>query len=260
MSVEKLLTVPGFAGQTVTPGAPDYDRLRKVYNGAEQIARTLAARSTRSGDGAVRCEALLAAGHALAAADITAAEATFDEALPAAEAERLAVPRALALAALAGLDVLRVRGAERVEQARDAALECGMATVTVVLAHDLAMLSLLHFDLVHGRRWADETVASGRRYRLGWVLAAGLVKQAFAAALADEAPEAERLLTEAEPLAGGDPRGIALIHGHVRAAAALDGADVPAPAKAAASAAALWWEHGLERCGSTRQRPASVSS
>ena len=58
--------------------------------------------------------------------------------------------------------------------------------------------------------------------------------------------EAERLLAEAEPIVGENPRGCALISGHVRAAVALGGEDLDAAWAAVETAAELWWGQRLE--------------
>ncbi len=140
--------------------------------------------------------------------------------------------RARALAALGGLDVLRVGSSDRAALAREAAFDAGMAALAAASTHDLAMLGLLRFELEDARAWAAHTVLLGRRYRLGWVLAAGLIKEAWAAALTGSPQEAERLLAEAEPIVGDNPRGCALINGHVRAALALGREDLEAASTA----------------------------
>ncbi len=213
---------------------------------AERTARTVAVQAAARGDDATACEAWLLAGESAAAADVKRAEAMFSRALTLAERRRLASLRARALAALGGLDVLRVGSRERVALAREAALDAGMAALAAASTHDLAMLSLLRFELEDARAWARHTVVLGRRYRLGWVLAAGLIKEAWAAALTGSAEDAERLLAEAEPIVGGDPRGCALINGHVRAAVALGREDLDAAWTAVEGAAELWWCQRLE--------------
>jgi DNA-binding CsgD family transcriptional regulator len=170
----------------------------------------------------------------------------FSRALAIAEHSRLATMRARALAALGGLDVLRVGSTERVALAREAALNAGMAALTASSTHDLAMLSVLRFELDDARAWAEQTVVLGRRYRLGWVLAAGLIKQAWVAALTGNPEEAERLLAEAEPIVGDNARGCALINGHVRAAVALGNENLDAAWKAVEGAAEIWWRQRLE--------------
>ncbi len=219
-------------------------RLR--YTEAERIARSVAVRAAARGDDATACEAWLLAGESVAAADVQRAEEMFSRALALAERRRLATLRARALAALGRLDVLRIGGRERVALAREAALDAGMAALAAESTHDLAMLSMLRFELEDARAWAGHTVTLGRRYRLGWVLAAGLVKQAWAAALTGSPEEAERLLAEAEPIIGGNPRGCALMNGHVRAAVALGQENLDAAWTALEEAAELWWRHRLE--------------
>ncbi len=218
---------------------------RYRYSTAERLARAVAT-SLDANSAEIKCEALLMAGHTLAARDPGAAEVLFLEALEAAGQEGLAVARAFSLAALAGLDVLRVVSPERVLAARRAALDCGLAGLAAALTHDLAMLSLLRFDLEEARRWAAACIADGRRFGLGWVLAAGLIKEAFAAALEGRGAEAGRLLDEAEPLVAGDPRGTALMSGHVRAVLAINAEDLEAATSVTSEAAALWWRHRLE--------------
>ena len=107
----------------------------------------------------------------------------FSRALALAERRPMAALRARALAALGSLDVLRVGSSERVALAREAALDAGMAALAAASTHDLAMLGVLRFELDDARAWAEQTVLLGRRYRLGWVLAAGLIKHAWVAAL-----------------------------------------------------------------------------
>ena len=216
------------------------------YTEAEGIAGSVAVRAAARGDDATACEAWLLAGESASAVDVQRAEGIFYQALALAEQRRLATLRARALAALGGLDVLRVGSSERVALAREAALDAGMAALAAASTHDLAMLSVLRFELEDARAWARQTVMLGRRYRLGWVLAAGLIKEAWAAALTGSPEEAERLLAEAEPIIGGNPRGCALIDGHVRAAVALGRENLDAAWTAVEGAAELWWRHRLE--------------
>ena len=219
---------------------------RYRYAEAEQMARSVAVRAAAAGDDATACEAWLLAGESAAAADVQRAEAIYSRALALAEHKRLATLRARALAALGGLDVLRVGSPERVALAREAALDAGMAALAAASTHDLAMLSVLRFELEDAHAWAAQTVGLGRRYRLGWVLAAGLIKEAWAAALTGRPEQAERLLAEAEPILGDNPRGCALINGHVRAALALGREDLDAAWTAVEGAAELWWRQRLE--------------
>jgi DNA-binding CsgD family transcriptional regulator/DNA-binding transcriptional ArsR family regulator len=216
------------------------------FTEAERIAYSVAVRAAARGDDATACEAWLLAGEGAAAADVQRAEAMFSGALALAETRRLVTLRVRALAALGGLDVLRVGSSDRVALAREAALEAGMAALAAASTHDLAMLSLLRFELEDARTWARNTVVLGRRYRLGWVLAAGLIKEAWAAALSGNPREAERLLVEAEPIVAGNPRGCALISGHVRAALALGAENLGAAWTAVEEAAELWWRQRLE--------------
>ncbi len=216
------------------------------YAEAERIARSVAVRAAAAADDATACEAWLLAGESAAAADVQRAEALFSRALALAEHKTLATLRARALAALGGLDVLSVGSPERVALAREAALDAGMAALAAASTHDLAMLSVLRFELEDGRAWAANTVALGRRYRLGWVLAAGLIKEAWAAALTGNSEHAERLLAEAEPIIGSNPRGCALMNGHVRAALALGREDLKAAWTAVEGAANLWCRQRLE--------------
>ncbi len=216
------------------------------YTEAERIARSVAVRAAARSDDAIACEAWLLAGESAAAADVQRAEEMFSRGLALAEQRRLATLRARALAALGRLDVLRVGSPERVALAREAALGAGMAALAAESTHDLAMLSVLRFELDEARAWARHTVELGRRYRLGWVLAAGLIKQAWAAALTGSVEEAERLLAEAEPIVGDNARGCALISGHVRAAVALGHENLDAAWTAVVGAAGLWWRQRLE--------------
>jgi DNA-binding CsgD family transcriptional regulator/DNA-binding transcriptional ArsR family regulator len=219
---------------------------RDRFTEAERIARSVAVRAGARGDDGTACEAWLLAGESASAADVQRAEGMFSRALALAEHARVATLRARALSALGGLDVLRVGSHERVALAREAALEAGMAALAAASTHDLAMLSLLRFELEDARAWARQTVVLGRRYRLGWVLAAGLIKEAWAAALTGSPEEAERLLAEAEPIVGGNPRGCALMDGHVRAAVALGRENLDAAWTAVEGAAELWWRQRLE--------------
>jgi DNA-binding CsgD family transcriptional regulator/DNA-binding transcriptional ArsR family regulator len=216
------------------------------YAEAERIARAVAVQAAARGDDATACEAWLLAGESATAADVQRAEVIFSRALAIAEHRRLTTLRARALAALGGLDVLRVGTGERAALAREAALDAGMAALAASSTHDLAMLSLLRFELEDARAWATHTVTLGRRYRLGWVLAAGLIKEAWAAALTGSTEEAERLLAEAEPIIGDNPRGCALMNGHVRAAVALGRENLDAAWIAVEGAAELWWRQRLE--------------
>ena len=219
---------------------------RYRYTEAEQIARSVAVRAAARTDDATACEGWLLAGESAAAADVQRAEGMFSRALALAQRRRLPTLRARALAALGGLDVLRVGSREHAARAREAALDAGMAALAAASTHDLAQLSLLRFELEDARAWATQTVVLGRRYRLGWVLAAGLIKQAFAAALTGSSQEAERLLAEAEPIIGDNARGRALMNGHVRAAVALGRENLDAAWRAVEGAAELWWRQRLE--------------
>jgi DNA-binding CsgD family transcriptional regulator/DNA-binding transcriptional ArsR family regulator len=219
---------------------------RYRYTEAERVARAVAARAAARDDDQTACEAWLLAGESTAAADVQRAEGMFSRALALAERRPMAALRARALAALGSLDVLRVGSSERVALAREAALDAGMAALAAASTHDLAMLGVLRFELDDARAWAEQTVLLGRRYRLGWVLAAGLIKLAWVAALTGSSEEAERLLAEAEPILVGNARGCALINGHVRAAVALGHEDLDAAWEAVQGAAELWWRQRLE--------------
>ena len=216
------------------------------FTEGEWIAGSVAVQAAARGDDATACEAWLLAGESAAAADVQRAEGIFSRALAVAENRQLVTLRARALAALGGLDVLRVGSRERVTLAREAALDAGMAALAAASTHDLAMLGVLRFELRDARIWAEHTVELGRRYRLGWVLAAGLIKEAWAAALTGSSEEAERLLAEAVPIIGDNPRGCALMDGHVRAAVALGREDLDAAWTAVERAAERWWGQRLE--------------
>ena len=74
----------------------------------------MAVRAAAAGDDATACEAWLLAGDSAAAADVHRAEAIYARALALAEQKGLVKLRARALAALGGLDVLRLGSSERV--------------------------------------------------------------------------------------------------------------------------------------------------
>lgn len=153
---------------------------------------------------------------------------------------------ALALAALADLDVLSVSVPDHCERALAAAYDAGALALVASATHNLAMLAALRYRLDDASRWAAECVELARRYRLGWLEAAGLTKEAFVAALTGQAAEAEDKLTRAESLAAGDPRGLSLMHGNVRGAMHLNREDPDRAAVALNTAWDLAHAHRLE--------------
>lgn len=203
---------------------------------ASRLVTQAVDRAERAGVPELRAEALIAAARLSQPWSPDDSRRRLAEALGLASAGGLRREVALALGALADLDVLAVVTPDHCEEALTAAYDAGAIGLVASATHNLAMLAALRYELHEADRWAGECVTLARRYHLGWLEAAGLTKEAFVAALQARTSEAESLLASAESIAGGDPRGLSLMDGNVRAAAYLNLEDM-APASAALTSA-----------------------
>ncbi|HWE55768.1 MAG TPA: AAA family ATPase [Acidimicrobiales bacterium] len=244
------------SGPAARRDAPDRARLLLVQaelaagrfrpTEADRLVSDALEQAQASGDRRLQGEALIAAARLSQPWSWERSRAQLLEALTLASSNRLRRETALALAGLADLDVLAVVPSDHCEQALIAAYDAGAVSLVASATHNLAMLAALRYRLDDASRWATECVDLARRYRLGWLEAAGLTKHAFVAALSGNESGAETYLTSAETIAGGDPRGLALMHGNVRSAAHLNREDRDLAAVALATASDLAYANRLE--------------
>jgi DNA-binding CsgD family transcriptional regulator len=252
----QLATSADHAGETENSSGTAAVRFRLVeadlaagdYDGekASRLAGEALDAARRASDGRILAAALISAARLTVPFSPESARNMLLEALGLAAGPSLSRQRALALASLAELEVLAVGERSRCEEALAAANQAGAVGLAAAATHNLAMLAALHFDLANASSWADECIALARRYRLGWLEAAGITKRAFVAALKARSDECDRLLELAEAAAGGDPRGLSLMDGNVRAAAALNQEDIQGALDHLARACQRALEHRLE--------------
>ncbi len=150
------------------------------------------------------CDALEVLGRIARRADLGAAEALFERARTLADHAGLAVREARALHELSTLDAIGSLRFDRLEAARQRALDVGaLGTVAIVDLH-LAATAIMRWDLERATRSAWRGVESARQLRLA-ILPKALVLAAVAEAVRGHAEDGEPALTEALRLASDDP-------------------------------------------------------
>lgn len=190
----------------VALGRGDPDRAvalaRRALAGAEQQRRPELA-----------CEALEVIGRRERMRDLAAAERSFVAALDRAQAARMTVWRVRALHELGTIDLLTGTTAERLTEARAAALAAGALSTAATVGLQLAAWHLNHLELNATVETARVFRTEARRLRMPVVEALGGVFEASAHALAGRRAEMEAALGDAFDLAGDDPevRGVAAL-------------------------------------------------
>ena len=139
-----------------------------------------------------------------------------------------AICRLRALHKLSYLDIARLRGSERIEQARAAAEELGALALAADLTHVQAIHHLNHDELDAAWSCAEHALAQARRYRLGELAAVLAGVRATIHALRGHREQAERDVADA--LVGSDvgPQISATVSGSALVLAALIDDDLPA--------------------------------
>lgn len=185
---------------------------------AVALARRALAGAERQRRPELACEALEVIGRRERMRDLAAAERSFVAGLDRAQAAGLVVWRVRALHELGTIDLLTGTTAERLTEARAAALAAGALSTAATVGLQLAAWHLNHLELDATVETARAFGAEARRLRMPVVEALGGVFEAAAHALAGRRAEMDAALAVAFELAGGDPevRGVAALQ--VRAA------------------------------------------
>jgi DNA-binding CsgD family transcriptional regulator len=185
---------------------------------AVALARRALAGAERQRRPELACEALEVIGRRERMRDLAAAERSFVAGLDRAQAAGLVVWRVRALHELGTIDLLTGTTAERLTEARAAALAAGALSTAATVGLQLAAWHLNHLELDATVETARAFGAEARRLRMPVVEALGGVFEAAAHALAGRRAEMDAALAVAFDLAGGDPevRGVAALQ--VRAA------------------------------------------
>jgi DNA-binding CsgD family transcriptional regulator len=192
--------------------------------GAHNRARELGERALRAAEQLdlpdVQCEALEELGRIARASDAEEAERAFEAALRIAEEHDLVVWRIRALFELSTIDLLLMRSDDRMIATRDLAMSSGALATAAQIDLHLAHWHVDHFDLVRSIEAARRSSDVARRFRMGDLLANGLVAEATACGRLGRGKEMEALLREAVAITD-DPSLATIISGHCRAMASL---------------------------------------
>ncbi|MBV9310739.1 MAG: AAA family ATPase [Solirubrobacterales bacterium] len=150
-----------------------------------------------------------------------------------------AICRVRALHKLSYLDIARLSGSERIEQARALAEELGALALAAELAHVHAIHHLNHDELDAASACAEQALTQARRYRLEELAAVVAGIRATIEALRGNRAQAEREVAEA--MAGSDfgPQINATVSGSALVLAALADDDLRAAAERVAQTRAL---------------------
>jgi DNA-binding CsgD family transcriptional regulator len=150
-----------------------------------------------------------------------------------------AVCRVRVLHQLSYLDIARLRGPERIEQARALAEELGALALAAELDHVRAIYHLNYHELDAASACAERALAEARRYRRGELAAVVAGIRATIEALRGHREQAEQQVAEA--MAGSDfgPQIAATVSGSALVLAALAEDDLPAAARRVANTRAL---------------------
>jgi DNA-binding CsgD family transcriptional regulator/tetratricopeptide (TPR) repeat protein len=183
---------------------------------AERAAATALAAAERAGLPAVACEALEVAGRVARQRDLLAAEAAFARGLAVATAHGLGLWRLRALHELGTVDQLRTESVERLQHAREVAVEVGAVALVATLDLQIAAGLIKQFRPDEGLAAARASAEASRRLRLA-TLPMALVLQATAHAQRGRADDMEACLVEALASAPDDLDVQGSAWGHCRA-------------------------------------------
>lgn len=182
------------------------------------LARRALAGAERHRRPELACEALEVIGRRERMRDLAAAERSFVAEFDRAQAAGLVVWRVRALHELGTIDLLMGTTAERLTEARAAALAAGALSTAATVGLQLAAWHLNHLELDATVETAQAFGTEARRLRMPVVEALGGIFEAAAHALAGRRAEMHAALAVASGVAGDDPevRGVAALQ--VRAA------------------------------------------
>ncbi len=172
---------------------------------APALARAALQAAERLSLADVACEALEVLGRSQRPHDLAAAENTFAQALALAEANGLTLWRARALHELGAIDMLRGRGVERLEQARELALSLGALATAAVADVQMAAALVIGDDPEPGAVAARRSAELARRYHLDQTLAAAASLEAYVHARSRRRGEMQRCIDEARAVGLGVP-------------------------------------------------------
>lgn len=153
----------------------------------------------------VACEALEVLGRTRRPNDLAAAEATFARALSVAEEHGLTLWRARALHELGTIDLLRGGSVERLEEARQLAVQQGALATAAVVDVQIAAALAVRDDPEPALEATGRSIELARRYGLHQTLAAALALEAHVHARRGRSEEMKRCIDEARALAPGLP-------------------------------------------------------
>ena len=170
------------------------------------------------------CEALEVLGRVARPTDVVEAGSCFERARVLAERHGLSLWRARALHELGTIDLYTTLTTDRLEMAREAAVEAGALATTALVDLHLASLATALWDPADALPAVERCVDLSRRLGLS-TLGMGLMHLAVAHAQAGDEAAMERALAEARDAAGQDPDVVAGEPGRARFQLALRRAD-----------------------------------
>jgi DNA-binding CsgD family transcriptional regulator/tetratricopeptide (TPR) repeat protein len=189
-------------------------------NQADRLAASALTVAERAGMPAVACEALEVTGRVARQRDLQAAEAAFARGLAVATAHGLELWRLRALHELGTVDQLRTESVERLQQARELAVELGAVALVATLDLQIAAGLIKQFRPDEGLAAAQSSAEASRRLHLA-TLPMALVLQAAAHAQHGHTGKMEACLAEALALAPDDLDVHGSAWGHCRATLSL---------------------------------------
>ena len=173
----------------------------------------------------VACEALEVIGRVARQRDLAAAERAFARAADLAAAHGLQLWRLRALHELGTIDQLRTESVDRLEQARELAVEQGALALTATLDLQIAAGLNKQFRAAEAMASARRSADASRRFRLA-TLPMALIFEATAHAIRGEERQMECRIAEAIALAPGDQDVLGCAGGHCRATISLLAGDL----------------------------------
>ncbi len=206
---------------------------------ADQLAGAALRAAESGGQPEVACEALEVIGRVARQRDLEAAERAFARAADLAGAHGLQLWRLRALHELGTIDQLRTESVDRLEQARELAVDQGALALTATLDLQIAAGLNKQFRAGEALAAARRSADASRRFHLA-TLPMALIFQATAHAIRGEELQMEARIAEAVALAPDDQDVLGCAWGHCRATSCLLAADLgEAHARMATGAALL---------------------